>query len=320
MEEDDEVEVQSSQEDDEGVVLQEDDEDELLTLSSKESMLSMKFLLKNIIHQNNITFYPTINEIVKNLNFIRFLVTHLLKYYILINKNNIDYNIIISVDFIVKFIKEIIDYKAVTLEEITLEETNINRKSNRKSKKNSKYYNNDFIVNDDETDNNPHHIVIKTFLDSIYLEIEDFMDRATKINRSGLDYPIKEIAKEIVKSYKLNIVSNYYNYVINFVNNMSFKKETIIEINNAENLTALEKKLEINKFITNLSILVKDIVNVSLLHEVKSTNVLNIEFYNTYKKIIFPAKEKYAIYYYIYYHKLFIYIYLLIIFYHYFYI
>ena len=61
-------------------MLQEDDEGKLLTLSSKEMMISMKFLLKNIIHQNNITFYPTINEIVKNLNFIRFLVTHLLKY------------------------------------------------------------------------------------------------------------------------------------------------------------------------------------------------------------------------------------------------
>ena len=64
---------------------------------------------------------------------------------------------------------------------------------------------------------------------------------------------------------------------------MSFKKETLIEINAAENLTADEKKVEINKFITNLSILVKDIVNVNILDEVKSTNQLDIEFYNDYK-------------------------------------
>ena len=56
-----------------------------------------------------------------------------------------DYNIIISVEFIVKFIIEIIDYKAV-------EETNIDsrRKSKRSSNKNSKYYNKDFISNDND--------------------------------------------------------------------------------------------------------------------------------------------------------------------------
>ena len=54
-------------------------------------------------------------------------------------------NIIISVEFIVKFIIEIIDYKAV-------EETNIDsrRKSKRSLNKNSKYYNKDFISNDND--------------------------------------------------------------------------------------------------------------------------------------------------------------------------
>ena len=42
------------------------------------------------------------------------------------------------------------------------------------------------VKDDDDIDESNYHIVIKNFLDIIYLEIQDTMDKASKINRSGL--------------------------------------------------------------------------------------------------------------------------------------
>ncbi len=80
--------------------------------------------------------------------------------------------------------------------------------------------------------------------------LQETMDQAAKINRSGLYYPIVEIAKEIVKSYKLNIISNYYQYVKLFVDNMRYKKETLKAINERfknREITSAEKKLKLHK-------------------------------------------------------------------------
>ncbi len=134
--------------------------------------------------------------------------------------------------------------------------------------------------------------------------LQETMDQAAKINRSGLHYPIQEIAKEIVKGYKLNIISNYYQYVKLFVDNMRYKYETLKAINERfkkNEITAAEKKLQITKKNRNLNLLLKDVLSISVDESIKSTNRSDIEFYNEYKSTIFPNKQRYyTIYYHIY--------------------
>jgi len=80
-----------------------------------------------------------------------------------------------------------------------VEETNT-RKSSRTSTRNKKYYN-DNIVNDEIIDESDYHVTITNFLNSIYNDVKRDMDKAIKINKTGLDYPlIKRNCKRISES------------------------------------------------------------------------------------------------------------------------
>jgi len=86
-----------------------------------------------------------------------------------------------------------------------------------------------------------------------------------------------------------------------FVDNMCYKKETLVEINHSfeiKNITLDEKNNKIKQLNKSLSMLLKEILCVDG-SITKSTNMDDIAFIEKYKKLIFPEKERYYNIYYL---------------------
>ena len=111
------------------------------------------------------------------------------------------------------------------------------------------------------------------------------------IERRGLANALSFIAREILKSYKQNIVMNYKTYVDRYVNVMFMqgKKQTMIEIDESAG-SKKEKTLLKNAYLLKLKHIKNDLVEVNNA-DMKSSDEAALLFIQENKQFIFPSNK-----------------------------
>ena len=251
---------------------------------------SKKLNLKKVI--KNIKDIDIISDIIKKINIVRMISTHVLKLYIIkkriINDSNLNFSLIINKQFIINLIGVLANLSEIAIPAATSYDGR-NRKPTARygeyiSTEKFNYYN--------TVEKNAEKRDILQFILEYVVSGNELLSIFHGIDIRNLQNVISTISEEIVKSYHQNIVSNYKSYVDKYVNNfylngLDYEKE---EIETSKSLTKEQKTTLKNELYKKFRLLKTDLIEPDRSKH-QSVDPFAISFIREKQPIIFPKSR-----------------------------
>ena len=260
---------------------------------------SKKLNLKKVI--KNIKDIDIISDIIKKINIVRMISTHVLKLYIIkkriINDSNLNFSLIINKQFIINLIGVLANLSEIAIPAATSYDGRNpspylavrNRKPTARygewiSTEKFNFYN--------TVEKNAEKRDILQFILEYVVPGNELLSIFHGIDIRNLQNVISTISEEIVKSYHQNIVSNYKSYVDKYVNNfylngLDYEKE---EIETSKSLTKEQKTTLKNELYKKFRLLKTDLIEPDRSKH-QSVDPFAISFIREKQPIIFPKSR-----------------------------